>query len=450
MEKILVIDDDPKVRLSIADMLRYKGYQTKTAANGTDGLNLFKENSLSAVLLDVVMPGKSGLEVLQEMHKQNLGIPIIMVSGHGTIEIAIKATKMGAYDFLEKPVDAERLLITLKNAIQSSHLLHEKERLNNELQKKYSFIGQSKATQKLFNTIDKVAPTNAKVLITGETGVGKELVAFAIHQNSPRMDKNFVKVNCAAIPKGLIESELFGHKKGSFTGAISDHKGKFVEASNGTIFLDEIGEIEPRAQAKLLQVLQDNEVVRIGENIPKKVDVRVIAATNKNLNEEIKTGNFREDLYYRLNVAHIHIPPLRERTDDIPLLVLYYLKNFCEEHNKQIKKIPDQTMEILSDYEWPGNVRELKNTLEKIVIFSTDNIIRPGQVMDALNMEQLFSTQEKSVQKLTEAKSNFEKNYIIKLLQRNHWRIQDTAELLGIDRTNLFKKMQKHQISKPN
>lgn len=290
MEKILVIDDDPKVRLSIADMLRYKGYQTKTAANGSEGFNIFKEDLFSAVLLDVVMPGKSGLQVLEEIHHKNPGVPIIMVSGQGTIEIAIKATKLGAYDFLEKPVDAERLLITLKNAIQSSHLLYEKERLSGELQKKYSFIGQSKATKQLFSTIDKVAPTNAKVLITGETGVGKELVAFAIHQNSPRVNKNFIKVNCAAIPKDLIESELFGHKKGSFTGAISDHEGKFAAASEGTIFLDEIGEIEPRAQAKLLQVLQDNEVVRIGDNFPQKIDVRVIAATNKNLSAEIKAG----------------------------------------------------------------------------------------------------------------------------------------------------------------
>jgi len=437
------------LRSAFAEILCCNGYLAETAADGAEGLRLFREGAFSAVLLDMVMPGESGLEVLEKIHQHNPITPIIMVSGHGNVEIAVAATKKGAYDFLEKPVEAQRMLVTLKNAIRRGHLLVEKERLSTELQKKYSFIGQSGATKKLFGAIDKVAPTNAKVIITGETGVGKELVAFAIHQNSPRASESFVKVNCAAIPRDLIESELFGHKKGSFTGAISDYNGRFAEASSGTIFLDEIGEMEPRAQAKLLQVLQDNEVLRIGENLPQRVDVRVIAATNKNLNEEIKKGNFREDLYYRLNVAHIHIPPLRERTEDIPLLAQYYLRRFCEEYNERIMEISDTTMEILVEYEWPGNVRELKNIIERIVIFSAEVCIMPGQVMDALNMEQIYSNPQRSAQNLTEAKHNFEKNYIVKLLQKNQWRIQETADSLGIERTNLYKKMRKYQIDKP-
>jgi len=448
MNKILIVDDDPKICMGIADILRYKGYQTRSASTATEGLELLKRNRFSAVLLDIVMPGISGIELLKEIHKINPRLPIIMVSGHGTIELAIKATQLGSYDFLEKPVDAERLLLTLKNAINSSRLLSEREQLIKELQNKYAFIGESKQTRQLFQFIDRIAPSNAKVLITGETGVGKELVARAIHLNSSRAKGNFVKVNCAAIPKDLIESELFGHKKGAFTGALEDHKGKFMEADGGTIFLDEIGELENRAQAKLLQVLQDSEVTRVGDNIKYKIDVRVIAATNKELHKEIKKGNFREDLYFRLNVAHIHIPPLRERKADISLLVDHYVKIYCDEYNKPPVKIPDQTMEILTEYDWPGNVRELKNTIEKLIIFSRNSTIQPGQVMDALHTDQLIEPIVDENQSLNTAKNEFEKQYIWKILKKNNWKISEAAKILGIDRTNLFKKMKKHGISK--
>jgi len=448
MDKILIVDDDPKICMGIADILRYKGYQTRSASTAAEGLELLKRNKFSAVLLDIVMPGMSGIELLKKIYKINPRLPIIMISGHGTIELAIKATQLGSYDFLEKPVDAERLLLTLKNAINSSRLLSEREQLIKELQSKYTFIGESKQTRQLFQFIDRVAPSNAKVLITGETGVGKELVARAIHLNSSRAKGNFVKVNCAAIPKELIESELFGHKKGAFTGALEDHKGKFMEADGGTIFLDEIGELEYRAQAKLLQVLQDSEVTRVGDNIKYKIDVRVIAATNKELHKEIKKGNFREDLYFRLSVAHIHVPPLRERKGDISLLVNHYTKIYCEEYNKPPVKIPDQTMEILTEYDWPGNVRELKNTIEKLIIFSQNSTIQPGQVMDALHTEQLIEPCGEENQSLNTAKNEFEKQYIKKILVKNNWKISEAAKILGIDRTNLFKKMKKHGISK--
>ncbi len=449
MNKVLFIEDDKKMRLSLADILNYKGYQVKTAPDGLSGIEALKKNNFDAVLLDIKMPGLSGIDVLEKIRQLNPALPVIMVSGHGTIDLALKSTRLGAYDFLEKPVDAERLLITLNNAINSSKLLKEKQSINKELMKKYEFIGESLSTRKLFDAIDKVAPIKTKVLITGETGVGKELVAYAIHKNSPRADQKFVKVNCAAIPKDLLESELFGHKKGSFTGAFADQKGKFVEASEGTIFLDEIGELDNRAQAKLLQVLQDDEVFMVGDTTPQKIDVRVIAATNKDLQKEIQIGNFREDLFFRLNVAHIHIPPLRERKADIPLLVLHYTKYFCEEYNRKLVQFPGTTLELLEDYEWHGNVRELKNTIEKLIIFNENSTVYPGQLMDTLQMSDCYSGDKNTSKKLTDAKNEFEKKYLLKILKQNSWKMGKTAQILGIDRTNLYKKMQRHGIQKP-
>jgi len=449
MNRVLVIEDDKKMRLSLSDILNYKGFQVKNAPDGLSGLETLKKNNFDTVLLDIKMPGLSGIEVLEKIRQLNPAMPVIMVSGHGTIDLALKSIRLGAYDFLEKPVDAERLLITLNNAINSSKLLKEKQSINEELMKKYEFIGESRSTRKLFDAIDKVAPIKTKVLITGETGVGKELVAYAIHKNSPRADGKFIKVNCAAIPKDLLESELFGHKKGSFTGAFADQKGKFVEASGGTIFLDEIGELDNRAQAKLLQVLQDDEVFMVGDTAPQKIDVRVIAATNKDLQKEIQAGNFREDLFFRLNVAHIHIPPLRERKADIPLLVQHYTKYFCEEYNRKLVQFPDTTLELLEDYEWHGKVRELKNTIEKLIIFNENSTVYPGQLMDTLQMSDCYSCDENTSKKLTDAKNEFEKKYLLKILKQNSWKMGKTAQILGIDRTNLYKKMQRHGIQKP-
>ena len=449
MNRVLVIEDDKKMRLSLSDILNYKGFQVKNAPDGLSGLETLKKNNFDTVLLDIKMPGLSGIEVLEKIRQLNPAMPVIMVSGHGTIDLALKSIRLGAYDFLEKPVDAERLLITLNNAINSSKLLKEKQSINEELMKKYEFIGESRSTRKLFDAIDKVAPIKTKVLITGETGVGKELVAYAIHKNSPRADGKFIKVNCAAIPKDLLESELFGHKKGSFTGAFADQKGKFVEASGGTIFLDEIGELDNRAHANLLQVLQDDEVFMVGDTAPQKIDVRVIAATNKDLQKEIQAGNFREDLFFRLNVAHIHIPPLRERKADIPLLVQHYTKYFCEEYNRKLVQFPDTTLELLEDYEWHGNVRELKNTIEKLIIFNENSTVYPGQLMDTLQMSDCYSCDENTSKKLTDAKNEFEKKYLLKILKQNSWKMGKTAQILGIDRTNLYKKMQRHGIQKP-
>ena len=350
-------------------------------------LDLLRKEPFHCVLLDVQMPGQNGLSLLGEIKKEFPAIPIIMISGRSTLAIAVKAIKEGAFDFLEKGADLDRLLITLNNAISHYNWQKERDMLINEFLDQYQMVGQSSAMRKIFNQIDFVAPTDSKVLITGETGVGKELIARAIQIKSKRSTKPFIRINCAAIPETLIESTFFGHKKGSFTGAIKDQAGKFELADGGTLFLDEIGELPLQAQAKLLNVLQDGEIETIGAVATKKVDVRIIAATNKDLKKLVREGKFREDLFHRLNVFHIYVPPLRERAEDIPLLVDHYLKYYANEYNKQINGVSARGLNLLIEYDWPGNVRTLRNVLSRAVMFAQSPMISAEEILLAMDVD---------------------------------------------------------------
>lgn len=452
-EKILVIDDDITLLKSLKKILTLKKYLVDTADCVQQAESFLEENSYSCILLDVKMPDVNGLELLKRILRNHPLTPVIMVSGESNIEIAVESLKEGAYDFIEKPLDPERLIVVVKNAIYQKNLQEEKDIIFRELKENFRMIGTSRLMQDMVRQIEEVAKTNAKVLILGETGTGKELVAWSIHYNSLRKNKPYIKLNCAAIPPDLLESQLFGHRKGAFTGAISDQKGKFMDADGGTLFLDEIGDMSIHLQAKLLRVLEDNEVEMIGDNTPKKVDVRVIAATNRNLEKLVKEGKFREDLYYRLNVFKIKIPPLRDRPEDILPLAYYFLSEFSEAYNKSVTGIKRRASALLLNYHWPGNVRELRNILEKIVISAQGNEIDIDDVRRALDAYKATSEVELSVEEnrvniLKKAMQNYEKVYILSALNKYNWKIEETATALGIDRTNLFKKMRKHRINK--
>lgn len=374
MAKILVIDDEKSIRNSIKDILSFEGHEIVLAENGMEGLVAVKTEKPEVVFCDIKMPRMEGIEVLQRIKEFNAEIPVIMISGHGTIETAIEAIKKGAYDFIEKPLDLNRILITIKNATDKSQLIHETRTLKTKVSKKYEMIGSSQAMEHIRTLIDKVAVSDARVLITGPNGCGKELVARQLHEKSNRRDKAFIEVNCAAIPSELIESELFGHEKGSFTSAIKQKKGKFELASGGTLFLDEIGDMSLEAQAKVLRALQENKISRIGSDNDINVDIRVIAATNKNLKEQIARGNFREDLYHRLSVIIIDVPPLKERPEDIDELVNYFLENICDEMRIARKNITPEAVEALKSCEWTGNIRELRNIVERLIILGSSTI----------------------------------------------------------------------------
>ncbi|MBI3195674.1 MAG: sigma-54-dependent Fis family transcriptional regulator, partial [Ignavibacteriae bacterium] len=371
MFSVLVVDDEKSIRDSIKMILECNKYSVSLVEDGTKALTAFSQEQFDAVLLDIKMPGRDGIEVLEEIKKQKATVPVIMISGHGSFEDAVKATKLGAFDYLAKPLDRERLLITLRNALEHRRLADEV----NKLREKDLIIGQSTKMREIFSLIQRVGPTDARVLITGESGTGKELVARAIHQASKRSSSPMVEVNCAAIPAELIESELFGHEKGSFTGATTQRIGKFEQADGGTLFLDEIGDMSLAAQAKVLRALEEGKVERVGGNKLISVNVRVIAATNKNLPEEIGKEKFREDLYHRLNVIPVQIPPLRERRDDIPLLVKAFVTETCAHYGFQEKTISERAMQSLTMLDWSGNVRELRNSIERLVIMSSGNVI---------------------------------------------------------------------------
>jgi DNA-binding NtrC family response regulator len=397
----------------------------------------------------------SGIDVLKKALFKNPVLPVIMISGQSDIETAVQAIKEGAYDFIEKPIDPERLFVAVKNAIQRHNLQEMSDSIFRELQEQFSIIGQSNALKNIVQQIKEVTNTPAKVLILGDSGTGKELVAHAIHFNSVRKGKPYIKLNCAAIPSELLESELFGHRKGSFTGAVSDRKGKFIEADGGTLFLDEIGNMSIQLQAKLLRVLEDSEVEVIGENVPRKVDVRIISATNQNLEKMISDGLFREDLYYRLNVVKILIPPLRDRPEDILPLAYHFLKEFSNSYNKQVLAIKSQVEALLINYEWPGNVRQLRNSIEKMVLFNHTGEIGYEEAINALELghspNHLDSgNEDDETILLKNAVHNFERKYILLTLQKHNWKISETADALGIDRSNLFKKMRKYQLNTYN
>ncbi len=373
MATILVVDDESSIRRTLKEILEFEKYEVHLAANGKDALDMAREVPFDVILLDIKMPEMDGMEVLDALQKFSES-PVIMISGHGTIETAVEAIKKGAYDFIVKPPDLNRLLVTVRNAIDKKDLVTETKKLKKEVSKKYEIVGESEEIVELKNMIARVAPTNARVLISGENGTGKELVARQIHEQSPRAKRPFIEVNCAAIPSELIESQLFGHEKGSFTSAIKQRKGDFELANGGTLFLDEIGDMSLSAQAKVLRALQENKIVRVGGEKEIPVDVRVLAATNKNLREEIKKGNFREDLYHRLSVIVLHVPPLRQRKDDIPLLTRHFINVLSKEQGKPPREITGDALELLKTFNWTGNVRELHNVVERLLILCEGTI----------------------------------------------------------------------------
>src|SRR5918996_1249046 len=370
MARIMVVDDEEGIRKILRQVLEYEGHEVRVAGGGGEALSLYAEFKPDLTFLDVKMARMDGLEVLDRMRESDPGASVVMISGHGNIETAVEATRRGAYDFLEKPLDTDRLLVTIRNALQQRGLVEENARLRGEVESRYEIVGGSFAIRSLLDRIEKVAPTDARVLITGENGTGKELVARAIHRLSHRAEQAFVEVNCAAIPSELIESELFGHMKGSFTGAHADRAGKFEQADHGTLFLDEVGDMSMAAQAKVLRVLEDGVVTRIGGSKTVSVDVRVVAATNKNLEHEIMENRFREDLYYRLNVVPVSVPPLRDRREDIPQLIAYFTERLTKNEGVPPRGVADDAVQRLTEYDWPGNVRELRNTVERLLILA--------------------------------------------------------------------------------
>ncbi|WKZ69090.1 MAG: sigma-54 dependent transcriptional regulator [Melioribacteraceae bacterium] len=451
-KKILAIDDDSGLLASIKKTLELTNYVVTTLNDPSKYESIENVDQFQAILLDIKMPKIDGLELLTIIHSKHPHIPIIMISGESDIQTAVQSLKDGAYDFIEKPIDPDKLLVTIKNAVSIKSLYDENIRMKDEISKQYSIVYESIWMEDIMHKVEHMAPTRAKVLIYGESGTGKELIARALHEKSDRRDKPYVKINCASIPSELLESEFFGHKKGSFTGAANDHEGKFIQADGGTLFLDEIGDMDLRLQSKLLRAVEESEVELIGDNKPRKVDVRVICATNKNLPDLVKQGKFREDLFHRLNVVKINIPPLRDRKDDIPKLVEFYIKKFNEDYNKKIEGINARAVGLLKSYDWPGNVRELKNLIEKVVIYNVSNTITFEDIINSLDEGILRhlekNTELKNFNSLKEARQEFEKRYILKTLNEYEWKIQETANALGIDRTNLFKKMKSYEIEK--
>jgi len=442
MHTILIVDDESGIRQSLKGVLEDEGYKTAVAESGEACLEALKKKSPDVVLLDVWLPGIDGLETLQKIRESDDAPEVIMISGHGTIETAVRATKLGAYDFLEKPLSLDKTLILIKNAIDAKKLRHENRDLKKQLQFKSVIAGDSIPMKALRQQIAVMAPTNGRVLIYGESGTGKELVAHAIHAQGSRAEQMFVEVNCAAIPEDLIESELFGHRKNSFPGAAADKEGKFQKADGGTLFLDEVGDMSLKTQSKVLRALDEQRFIPVGSDEPITVDVRVIASTNKDLEEEISKGNFREDLFYRLNVIPFYVPPLRERKEDIPLLTRHFLKEFASTYGRRPREITDDAIQALMRYSWPGNVREVRNVIERIVIMNPTTfrferkhfpplVYRDGG-RRAVGTE--FST-------LHQARDAYERDYILKKLDENHGNVSRTAEVLGLERSHLYRKM---------
>jgi two-component system nitrogen regulation response regulator NtrX len=445
--KILIVDDEESIRRSVADILADEGYRTETAADGEEALRKIAELGPDLALLDVALPGDDGVRVLERLRASWPELPVIMMSGHGTIETAVRATKLGAYDFLEKPLTYDKLLLCVSHGLERARLARENRRLREELAGASEIVGESTVMRELKEQIEVAGPTDGWVLITGENGTGKELVARQIHLHSERAEWSFVEVNCAAIPEELIESELFGHEKGAFTGAIQTKRGKFEVANEGTLFLDEIGDMSLMTQAKILRVLQERRVARVGGTETLEVDARVIAATNKDLEREMADGRFREDLFYRLNVIPLHVPPLRERREDIPLLVERFLDRFAARREGARKSVSERALEKLVGYPWPGNVRELQNIVERLVLMT------PNPLIDLDHLPAQILTPERgrlpgplSSQKLAEARAAFEREFLLEKLRANEWNISRTAEVVGLARESLSRKLRSLRI----
>lgn len=454
MYSILIVDDEKSIRDSLTGILQDEGFLPTTAANGEEALARLREEKPDVVLLDIWMPGMDGLETLTRIREYLPDQLVIMMSGHGTIETAVKATKLGAHDFIEKPLSLEKLLLTIQNALKLNRLVEENRELKAKIAKDYEMIGCSQAIVELKRQIEIVAPTSGWALITGENGTGKELVARAIHTFSQRCEKPFVEVNCAAIPEDLIESELFGHEKGSFTGATAQRRGKFDLANEGTLFLDEIGDMSLKTQAKVLRILQERKFERVGGNRTIEVDVRVIAATNKDLPSQIAAGTFREDLYYRLNVIPFHVPPLKARQEDIPLLAGHFLAYFCKKEGREGKALDDGAMAALTNYGWPGNVRELKNLIERLVIMVPARTITRDQLPQSIVAYQRDVAQPQPAAELAmavadtfrEAREEFEREFLLRKLEENDWNVSRTAEAIEMERSNLHRKIKSFGI----
>ncbi len=442
---VMIVDDEESIRETLSGIFEDEGYETVAAASGEEGLRAAKESGPDIVLLDIWLSGMDGIETLKELREEYPDLPVIIISGHANIELAVKATRIGAYDILEKPLSMEKVLLTVYRALEKRNLELENRTLRRNLEKRWKMVGNSTKMEHLREQIKMAAASNGRVLILGESGCGKELVAHCLHENSQRAGRPFVEVNCAAIPQELIESELFGHEKGSFTGAFETKKGKFEQANNGTLFLDEIGDMSLQTQAKVLRVIETQEFQRVGGNKNIKVDVRIISATNKELNEEVKKERFREDLYFRLNVVPIKVPPLRDRTEDVPLLVEHFLEYFAAEYGQQPKKITPEAIRILQKFSWPGNIRELKNVLERIVIMTPSATITPADLfLPEATMSDYFS-----INSLKDARDLFEKDFISRKLEENAWNISKTADVLDIERSNLHRKIKAYDIKMP-
>ncbi len=451
MKTVLIVDDEKDIRATLEGVFKDEGYRVLSAGSAEEAAKKLDASAPDVMLLDIWLPGIDGVDALKEIKAKFPFLPVIMISGHANIETAVKTTKLGAYDFIEKPLSLDKVLLTVEHAIENRLLLEENNALRLKALARYEIIGSSPEMLALKSDMKRVGPTNSWVLITGENGTGKEFVARNIHLLSNRSGKPFVEVNCAAIPEELIESELFGHEKGAFTSAVAQRKGKFDMADKGTIFLDEIGDMSLKTQAKILRILQEQSFERVGGSERIAVDVRVIAATNKDLKDQIAKGTFREDLYYRLNVIPFHVPPLRERAGDIPLFIEHFLKEFSRETAREVLNVAPEAMEMLLNYKWPGNVRELKNLVERLVIMTPSNVITaadlPPYIKGAATAqpESLFGSNLLKV-----ARRDFEREFIARKLKEHNGNIAKTAEAIGIERSHLYRKIRSYGIEHDN
>ncbi|MBF0506874.1 MAG: sigma-54-dependent Fis family transcriptional regulator [Nitrospirae bacterium] len=448
-EVILIVDDEEGIRESLSGIFEDEGYEALTAASGEEAIEIIKEQMPDILLIDVWLPGMDGIETLTKIREINHHIPVIIISGHGNVEVAVKAIQSGAYDFLEKPLSLEKVLIVARRALEKKHLETENRALRADLTKRSKLIGDSPKMALLKQQIDMAAQSNSRVLILGESGTGKELVARLLHAKSARAGEPFVEVNCAAIPQELIESELLGHEKGSFTGATERKIGKFELADKGTLFLDEIGDMTLQTQSKVLRVIETQVFQRVGGNRNIKVDARILTATNKDIAEEVRKGNFREDLYFRLNVIPLTLPPLRERLEDIPQLTDYLLASFAFENGMKPKEIEPDALRLFRNYDWPGNIRELKNVVERLIIM----VPSPAVTRRDIEALRIFRTGQAAKgndyftnKTLKDARDAFEKDFIIRKLEENHWNISKTAEAIAVERSNLHKKIKAYEI----
>jgi two-component system nitrogen regulation response regulator NtrX len=445
--RILVVDDDAKVRGLLTDLLTEQGYEVSAAADGTEAIDKSVGNELNLILLDYQLPDFDGLYVLEQVKRVKPALPVIMMSGYGTIKLAVETTKHGAYDFLEKPLDANRVLVTVKNALEKDALQRQVATLSAETLVRYEMVGTSPAMQRLYQMVDRVAPSKANVLIIGESGVGKELAARAIHHKSLVSSGPFVRVNCAAIPQELIESELFGHEKGAFTGAVGLKPGRLELADHGTAFLDEVGDMNLYVQAKLLRFLQEGEFEHVGGTRTLKVDVRVIAATNKNLLEEMKQHRFREDLYYRLNVVRLEVPPLRERKEDIPLLAEHFLGRYSDEHGVARRVLSEDALNVLVNQSWPGNIRELANFMQRCVVLLPEQHLTAKEIAPLLAAGCGSPHDDHVGRSLRGARDEFDRTYVMTVLNECAWNMTEAAKVLEIDRTSLYRMMERLGIT---